>query len=70
MPEIFSQDFSVTALSEAIQWNSLGFLFGVNKGSINLREWERVLRVNVHWLRLKILGNLICMEKHSRVLDQ
>lgn len=30
---------------------------GVNKGCINLRDWEGIsLMVNIHWLRLKVLG--------------
>jgi hypothetical protein len=27
----------------------------VNKGYINLGEWEQVFEVNVHWLRPKVL---------------
>ena len=31
--------------------------FGVNKGYMNLGEWERVFRVRAnHWLEFKILG--------------
>jgi hypothetical protein len=27
----------------------------VNKGYINLGEWEGIFQVNLHWLRLKVL---------------
>ena len=27
----------------------------VNKGYINLRKWEGVLRVKFHWLRFKVM---------------
>jgi hypothetical protein len=37
---------------------------------MNLGEWEGILlEVKFHWLRLKVLGYLICIERHSRKLN-
>jgi hypothetical protein len=38
-------------------------LLGVNKGYINLGEWEGIFRVSMHFLRVKVLGtSLWCFE--------
>lgn len=71
-------DFSVTALSDSIQWNRSLRWYSVKQpvlfiwgGSfINHGECEGVLlKVNIHWLKLRYWEYLICMERHSRKLS-